>query len=377
MFEGLFVNVIDPILKTCNLCYLEKTNEGYRIDYSKCKDGVPHSDIYLSPGWIDLHTHVFDGFTSLSVPPDDVGLDTGVHLVADAGSAGEATLPGFIKYIVPHYETKIRAWLNISSIGLVHLQEVSNLKLINIDRTVQAVHEYRPYICGIKVRSSGAIVGDMGTQPLKLAKLVARETGLPLMVHIGEAPPVIEDVLELLDEGDVITHCYHGKIGTPWKPNGLPVDALEKALARGVKMDIGHGAASFNFGVCRNAIEKGYSPFSISTDVHIRNIHGPVYDLATTMTKVMHCGLSLVDLIASVTLAPSEVLGIKDWCRLDGILTNATLFRISDDPVRNREIKDSNGTIIQMDSHIVPTGVITEKGFKSLEENKKYSLGFS
>ncbi len=370
MNEGLTVNVIDPISRTCKPGHIEKTSKGYRIDYSTYQDAVPQSDLYLSPGWIDLHTHVFDGFTSLSVPPDDVGLDTGVHLVVDAGSAGEATIAGFKKYIVPNYETQIRAWLNISSIGLVHLQEVSNLNLINIERTVQAVLEYRPFICGIKVRSSGAIVGEMGTQPLKLAKLVARETGLPLMVHIGEAPPVIEDVLELLDEGDVITHCYHGKIGTPWKSNGLPVMALEKALARGVKMDIGHGAASFNFDVCHKAIHNGYFPFSISTDVHIRNIQGPVYDLATTMTKTLHCGLSLMDIIASVTLAPSEVLGIKNWCRLDGIITNATLFRISHDPVRNREIKDSNGTTIQLDRHIVPTGVITEKGFKSIVGEK-------
>lgn len=370
MYETLTVNVIDPVSRTWKPGILKKTPEGYRIESIEYTKALPQSDLFISPGWIDLHTHVFDGFTSLSVPPDAVGLNTGVHLVVDAGSAGEATLAGFTKYIVPQFETEVRAWLNISSIGLVHLQEVSNLSLINVDRTVQAVLENRPFICGIKVRSSGAIVGEMGLQPLKLAKLVARETGLPLMVHIGEAPPVVEDVLDLLDEGDVITHCYHGKIGTPWKPNGLPVIELEKALSRGVKMDIGHGAASFNFDVCRKAIKKGFTPFSISTDVHIRNIRGPVYDLATTMSKLLHCGMTLEDIIASVTISPSEVLGLEDWCKQDGILKNATLFRIVNDSRSDREFKDSNGQTVTMEKYILPTAVITEKGFNSLETNK-------
>src|SRR6185437_13411211 len=98
---------------------------------------------------------------------------------------------------------------------------------------------------------------EMGLLPLQLGRLVARTAGLPLLVHIGEAPPLIEDVLDLLDAGDVITHCFHGKVGGPWQPDGRPVPALARALDRGVLLDVGHGAASFSFAVAERAIAAG------------------------------------------------------------------------------------------------------------------------
>jgi len=324
-------------------------------------------DLYLSPGWIDLHTHVYDGVASLSVTPDDAGLDTGVHMVVDAGSAGEATLAGLRKYVVPRYQTEVRAWLNISSIGLVHLKEVSDLSLINVDRTVQAIEENRDFICGVKVRASGAIVGSLGLQPLQLAILAARETDLPVMVHIGEAPPAVDDVLDLLRAGDVITHCYHGKIGTPWERNGLPSAAMRRAIEKGVRLDIGHGAASFSFDVCANAITGGWSPYTISTDVHIRNINGPVYDLATTMTKLLHCGMALEDIIAAVTSSPADVLRLTDWCELGGALKRATLFRVSDVPVPNRTYRDAKGNEIVPKRVIVPEAIMTNGVYKRLK----------
>jgi dihydroorotase len=366
MNDSMLVQVIDPVQKTTYRAFLQKTAEGHRLERSPEADRLPAPDVYLSPGWIDLHAHVYDGVASLSVPADDVGLNTGVHLVVDAGSAGEATLPGFRKYVAPHFRTEIKAWLNISSIGLVHLREVADLSLINVERTVQAVLDNAPFVCGVKVRSSGAIVGVMGVQPLQLAKLAAREAKVPLMVHIGEGPPLIDEVLDLLDEGDVITHCFHGKIGHPWQADGLPGPALERALARGVRLDVGHGAASFSFDICRKALAAGYPPFSISTDVHIRNIAGPVYDLPTTMTKFLSCGMALSDIIAAVTAAPADVLCLKQWCRLDGVLEHATLFTIANGPAQGRMYRDAKGQEIFPDQAIVPTAVITPDGFKPL-----------
>jgi dihydroorotase len=110
---------------------------------------------------------------------------------------------------------------------------------------------------------------------------------LPLMVHIGEPPPHVEDILDLLDAGDVITHCFHGKASHPWELSGEPIPALKRALDRGVLIDVGHGAGSFSFEVAKKAISAGNLPFSISTDAHALNLHGPVYDLPTTMTKMM------------------------------------------------------------------------------------------
>lgn len=358
MKSPLPVNVIDPVQSAVYPALLLQTNEGYRLEQDAAALQGAKPEIYLSPGWIDLHTHIYDGVAPLSVKPDEAGLNTGVHLLADAGCAGEATIKGLARYIAPQFQTEIRSWLNISSIGLVHLREASDLSLIDVDRTVQAVLDNQPFVCGVKVRSSGMIVGTMGLQPLQLALLAAKEAGVPVMVHIGEAPPLVEDILDLLREGDVVTHCYHGKTGHPWEADGRATPALERALSRGVLLDVGHGAASFNFNICEKALGAGYAPFSISTDIHSGNIGGPVYDLPTTMSKFLSCGMSLEQIIQAVTLAPAKVLRLTDRVQLDGILSHATLFRISDESIAGREFRDSNGNERTPQQWIMPTAVI-------------------
>lgn len=368
--ETMRVQVIDPQANAVYPGELVRDAGGFRLNRLPAADLLGQQpDLYLSPGWIDLHTHVYDGVTPLSVKADDVGLRTGVHLVVDAGSAGEATVRGFREYVAPRSETQILAWLHISSIGLVHLQESTDLSLLSVERTVKAIAEHRPFLCGVKARISSDIVGANGTQPLVLAKQAARETGLPLMVHIGEAPPAIDEVLDLLDAGDVITHCYHGKTGHPWGLDGLPRPALTRALARGVKLDVGHGAASFSFDVCRRALAAGHAPFSISTDVHMRNIHGPVYDLATTMSKLLTLGMELPDVVTAVTLAPSEVLRLPGWCGLDGTLPRATLFRLAGSARGGEMFRDAEGAELPPERVIEPTAIIRGQDLIRLDSN--------
>ncbi|MFD1414301.1 amidohydrolase/deacetylase family metallohydrolase [Oceanobacillus jeddahense] len=353
------INVIDPLSNSIFNASLTCTNNNYQI--SKVQESIDeNTNLYASPGWIDIHTHIYDGFTQLSVPPDEIGLKKGVHILADAGSAGEATIDGLRKYLLPIARTNIKSWLNISSIGLVHLKEGSHINYLNPELTIKAVEANRDFVCGIKVRASGHIVGSMDLQSLKLAKLVARETNLPLMVHIGETPPLIEEVLDLLSEGDVITHCYHGKLGKPWLSDGKPINALKTALERGVKLDIGHGAASFDFDVCKKAITRGYLPNTISTDLHIRNLNGPVFDLATTMNKLLACGMNLTEVIRSVTLHAANILREEDWCNFSKkAANNLTLFTV--ERMEDEEIsKDVNGNNISIHKKIIPKAVINK-----------------
>jgi len=328
--------------------------DGLTLGAAAAADG----DLYLSPGWVDLHTHVYDGFTSLGVAPDRAGLEAGVHLLADAGSAGEATIDGFARYLVPAARTQLRAWLNIGSHGLVHLREVSDLAWVDVERTLEAIARHRDLVCGVKVRSSGDIVGSMGLQPLELARLVAREAGLPMMVHIGEAPPLISDVLDRLGEGDVVTHCFHGKVGHPWQADGSPSAALRRALERGVRLDVGHGGASFSFEVAERAIAAGWLPGSISTDLHVRNVAGPVYDLATTMTKLLGCGMELGQVIAAVTVHPRRVLQCQEpWLGDGGLIRHATLFRVADG---RRAYTDAHGIVRHFDRRLMPQAAIVD-----------------
>ncbi len=323
----------------------------------------PGTDWYISPGWVDLHAHVYDGVTVLGVHPDTAGYRTGVTLVADAGSSGEATVDGLARYVVPTARTPVRAWLNIGSHGLVHLRELADLSWLDVDRTLGAIDRHPAFICGVKVRSSGAVVGASGLQPLKLARLVARNARLPLMVHIGEAPPLVEDVLDLLDEGDVVTHCYHGKVGAPWSADGSPSQALRRAIDRGVLLDVGHGGASFRWETAWRAINAGWPPFTISTDLHARNIGGPVRDLATTMSKLIAAGMSLRDVVLCVTTNPGQVVGTEPWVRPGGAVAHATIFRVSDDAPKGRTYEDCHGSAVPVRRCIVPEAVVLRGQF--------------
>ncbi|NUR90420.1 MAG: amidohydrolase/deacetylase family metallohydrolase [Nonomuraea sp.] len=316
------------------------------------------ADLHVGPGWVDLHAHVYDGMTQISLPPDRIGLDHGVHVLADAGSAGQATIDGLARYVVPAAETRVLAWINIGSHGLVHLKETADPEFVDVDATLAAVERHRGLVRGVKVRSSGAVVGAMGLQPLRLGRLVARQAGLPLLVHVGEAPPLIEDVLDLLGPGDVVTHCFHAKTGHPWLPDGRPGPALAAALERGVLLDVGHGAASFGWDVAERAVAAGFPPHTISTDLHVRNVGGPVFSLAATITKLLACGMPLPGAITAVTDAPRRVLRLEEpWLAADGFVRHATIFRIADEP---RTYRDSRGVERQVARQVVPVATIRD-----------------
>lgn len=308
---------------------------------------------YLSPGWCDLHVHVWHGGTDISVRASEAGRATGVTAMADAGSAGEASFHGLREYVIEPSAETVRAFLNIGSIGLVACNRVSeliDLRSIDVDRTLAVVEANRDVICGIKVRASGVIVGAWGITPAKIAKRVAEIAGLPLMVHVGEPPPLLDEVFDILTPGDIVTHCFNGKAaGSIVDTERLWAQARRLSDA-GVRMDIGHGAASFDFGVARRAIESGLKPFSISTDLHLRNIEGPVHDMATTIAKLLAVGLDLEECVAAVTRRPREVLGLGSGAG-PGARADFTLFDVVEAQV---EAEDSQGNTLTLSRMVEP-----------------------
>ena len=172
--------------------------------------------------------------------------------IVDAGSAGEANFHGFREYIIEPARERIKAFLNIGSIGLVACNRVSELidmRSIDIDRTIACVEANRDIIVGIKVRASGVIVGSWGITPVKIAKKVAKILKLPLMVHVGEPPPLFDEVLEILGPGDVVTHCFNGKAAANIMEDEDLFLLAERCARDGVRLDVGHGGASFSFKV--------------------------------------------------------------------------------------------------------------------------------
>ena len=288
---------------------------------------------FISPGWTDLHTHVWYGGTDISIRPEQAGAARGVTTLVDAGSAGEANFHGLREFIIEPARENIYAYLNLGSIGLVacnRVTELQDMRSIDIDRTIAVAREHRDVIVGIKVRASAVISGGWDLVPLKLGKKIGRILGLPVMVHVGEPPPLYDDVLGLLSAGDIVTHCFNGKQGGSIIEDEDLYRLAEDASRKGIILDVGHGGASFSFDVGRAALARGLKPNTISTDLHNRSLDTSVWDMATTMSKLLSLGMPLEDVVVASTTAPRRAIG-KPFENLLGVGKPAefTLFDLA------------------------------------------------
>ena len=316
---------------------------------------------YVVPGLVDLHVHVYPGVADLSVAPDPTCLGRGVTTAVDAGSVGANTWPGFRRWIVDPSRTRVLAFLNISLLGQVdtHLGELHDLRFADPERAVKVAVANPDAIVGFKVRLSGTLAGDNGLEGLRRGVWAGRATGLPVMSHIGGTRFDIEAALALMGSRDIVTHAFTG-----WNPGGIVSDAgrvLPGALdarARGVRFDVGHGAGSFSWATAEAALADGFLPDTISTDLHRFNIASPVGDLATTMSKFLHLGLPLPQVIAMTTSAPASSLGVpgRGLGRLAvGGEADLTVLAIEEE---RRDLLDALGVARTVDRHLVPTAVV-------------------
>ncbi|MGH6761041.1 MAG: amidohydrolase/deacetylase family metallohydrolase [Phyllobacterium sp.] len=300
---------------------------------------------WISPGWMDLHTHIWHGGTDISVRPNVCGLQRGVTTIVDAGSAGEANFHGFREYIIEPSHERIKAFLNLGSIGLVacnRVSELSDIRSIDIDRIVACYEENREHIVGLKVRASHVITGSWGVTPVKVGKKIAKILKIPMMVHVGEPPALYDEVLEILGPGDIVTHCFNGKVGSSIIEDEDLFELAERCAGEGIRLDIGHGGASFSFRVAEIAIQRGLLPFSISTDVHLRSLNQSVWDLGTTMSKLLSVGMPFEKVVEAVTHAPASVIKLQmDNLLSVGARAEFTIFDLVDSDL---QVTDSMGT---------------------------------
>lgn len=286
---------------------------------------------YVTPGLIDFHSHVFHQFTYWGVDPDTIGPRSGVTTWVDAGSAGAITLPGFRRHIAGPATSRVRAFMNISYIGLIGPEfELRSMEFCDVDLFERIYRLHSDMIVGVKVRSSSPTVGNNGVEPLRQARRAAERCELPVMVHIADAPPAIEDVLELMAPGDIITHCFSGATMKLVDDDGNVLDAAKRAVDAGVILDVGHGAGGMTFASAEAMIAAGLAPDVISTDLHQMSHHGPAvmtndagsssfirirdddtpkFDLSVALSKFMATGLSLEQVIEASTARPAELIG--------------------------------------------------------------------
>jgi dihydroorotase len=275
--------------------------------------GVVHDagGCLVTPGLIDIHTHCFVGLGDFCLPADLMGVRSGVPIIVDAGTAG-ATIIGLARRAVidhPATATKVFALMDPAQIYLAnkgfichYLQIAADERNLDLDVARAALDDNREIIVGFKVRAT--YTDDPRRSPfLAAAMLLAPE--LPVMVHFGEFPhtPVIDadTLLDALRPGDIVTHAFRGG-GGQLDGKGAPTATFRAAVERGIRLDVGHSGGDFHFPTARRLIERGFTPNTISTDLNVFNVAGPVYSMSTTMSKIWALGIALTEVIRMTTV---------------------------------------------------------------------------
>jgi dihydroorotase len=312
------------------------------LDPEQGMEVIDASHLYVTPGLVDLHTHVYWGSTYWGIKPDPVAALSGVTSWVDAGSSGAYNFPAFKEHAMEASQVRIFPFLHISGLGLTgRTFESSNDNFLDHDMTNVTILENPGLIKGIKVRADRDSMNGTGLLGLERAKEVANYNGLPMMVHIGISPPTIEEIVEMLEPNDIITHSFTGHTSKLVDDAGVPLPVVQTIRDRGIILDLGHGSGSFNYLSAEGLIRAGIYPDVISSDMHQVSRIGPMFDLPTTISKLINLGLPLVDAIVKSTIVPAKIL--KEECigtlRI-GCPADLAIFRLDDGSFT---FKDSSG----------------------------------
>jgi dihydroorotase len=281
------------------------------LETSEAERVIDARGLIVVPGLIDLHSHAFIG-EGLGIETDETCRSTGVTTLVDGGSCGAATFKGFKELLIDRAETRLLAFLHISSIGLAdhRVGESTYLNLHDSEHTAQTAAEYSKLIVGIKVRLQSEAVGDNGLEPLNLAKRAASLAGgLPTMVHVTHPPVPLSEIIDLLEPGDVVTHFLHGRGMGILDEEGRVSEPVKEARRRGIIFDVGHGRNHVNFPVARVALGEGFLPDTISCDLTKPGRAGVAKNLPHCLSKFLNLGMDLISVLACATTNPARILG--------------------------------------------------------------------
>ncbi len=300
----------------------------------------------VTPGLIDLHTHVYWGGTSIGVDAVQLARTSATATFVDAGTAGPGNFPGFRKHVIePAMPVRILPLINLSFAGIfafsdtVMVGECEDLRLLDMRECLRVARDNLDLIVGVKVRVGRGASGNSGIAPMDMALEVAEELGLPLMAHLDHPPPSRMDVMSRLRKGDILTHCFRPFPNAPSMPGGGVRPEVAAARERGVIFDIGHGGGSCGFKTSRAMLAAGFKPDVISSDVHILSINGPAFDLLQTLAKFHVLGMSLPEVVASATVNAARAIRRPELGTLKpGALGEASIIEVLDQATEYRDV---------------------------------------
>jgi dihydroorotase len=301
----------------------------------------------IAPGLIDFHMHAFRYGHFLSVDVDDVAPSSGTTTFVDAGSAGSLQFLAFREYVIKPAAANILAFLNISALGQttdgvtgLGFHDSDDERLLHVESARETIEKNRSIIVGIKVR---AYTGLPSLKALEAARELADLVDLPIMVHIAPAPPSFSDVVSFLKPGDMITHPYHGGTDTILDEDGRIRAEFLETRARGIEVDLGLDRFHGLLPIMRSCVGQGYVPDYISTDLTSTNRETVVFDMPTTMSKLMACGMSMEEVFARATVDPARKLSMTDRIGMlrVGAPADLGIFRVEATPTVFRDYQDN------------------------------------
>jgi dihydroorotase len=304
------------------------------LNASKAKKVIDATGMYVSPGLIDLHTHVFvgskankfaDGNNSLS--PDDFSFKAGITTVVDAGTSGFENFPLFKTQVIDQSKTRILSFINIFGTGMTGDEQQNDLDKINVERTVQMIKKYDDLIVGIKI---GHYEGT-DWEPFDRALEVGSITSRPLFVECHLPRYSLEDQLDRMRPGDIITHAFENiKERTPVvDQNGNVLTIVKKAQQKGILFDVGHGGAGFWFDQAIPAFEQNLWPSSFGTDLHKFSMNAGMKDMLNLMSKYLNIGMPINDVLLRGSWKPAQAIQRDDLGHLSpGAIADVVLLKI-------------------------------------------------
>lgn len=302
------------------------------------KQTVDMSGHYVTPGIIDIHVHVYHTREpeGLSVMADSHSFRSGVTTMVDTGTAGAKHFLHFKRTVIDQVKTRVFAYVNIVDLGMIGDFE-QDIRTMDPELCAATVMMYPDVCVGVKTAHYWTQLPWDAEHPPWAGVDRAVEAGnickKPVMVDFWPRPPersYQELILEKMRPGDIHTHVYAQQFPV-LDEKGKPNRFLFEARERGVIFDVGHGAGSFWFRNAYPAIQNGFSPDSISTDLHTRNVHGVVVDMQTTMSKILNCGMPLQEVIYRSTVTPAREIGHPELGHLSvGAEADVAVFNVLD-----------------------------------------------
>jgi len=332
---------------------------------SQAKRTISAKGRLVMPGLVDMHAHVLVNGHDMGIHTDHCCSGSGVTTLCDAGSTGSSNFAALRGMLDQHVRTSVRAFVNLSAIGVTGVArsgELAHFAYADPEGCARTIKENSDLAIGVKLRFGPGLVWEYSAEPVKLARVAAEMAGgVPMMMHITDSPVPLPDLVAHMKPGDIVTHCYHGRNhGILGQEKQFVLKEIVEAQRAGIVFDCAHGRNHFSFRTLEKALEQGFLPDTISTDLTMRTAtEGPVWDLPTTMTKLLHFGMSLEEIVRRSTAAPARIMGYEGTVGTlkPGANADVAVFELRDG---NFEMRDSDGNVVTAKRRLVAQTTIKD-----------------